>query len=88
VRSELRSAPSDPFAYGGRIFTDTITHDPQALRFLIAQVGIDNIVLGTDMPADMATPDPIGALREVVDEAGIKIITEDNPARLYPFGGA
>jgi len=85
VRPELEGAPEDPFAYLGQILLDPITHDPDALRYLVAKAGAGNLVMGTDLPFDMATPSPMSALREVCDEATVRAIAEDNPAALYRF---
>lgn len=46
---------------------DTITHDAASPRFLVERVGADNVVMGTDLPFDMATPEPMAALEEAVD---------------------
>src|SRR5262249_13235510 len=58
VRSFPESAPRDPADYFGRVRTDCLTHDRRALRFLIDQAGIDNVLMGTDLPCDMASPEP------------------------------
>ena len=83
VRSELREAPTDPFGYSGRVFVDTITHDRQALQFLVSKMGPESVVMGTDLPYDMATPSPMRALAEAVDEKTQRLIAEDNHARLF-----
>ena len=84
VRPELRSAPADPFAYLDRLSFDIITHDPKALAFLIDRVGVDRVVMGTDLPFDMAPPDPMALLRDAApDEATVRAVSEINPARLY-----
>jgi aminocarboxymuconate-semialdehyde decarboxylase len=88
VRPELAEAPPDPWAYSQRLFFDIITHDPSSLAFLIDRAGADRVVLGTDLPFDMATPDPMGLLEGAADEDTIRAITERNPARLYGFDGA
>lgn len=85
VRPELRSAPEDPWAYLGRIAADVITHDRQALAYLIARCGAENVVMGTDLPFDMATPSPMDALAEAADERTARMIAEENPARLFRF---
>jgi aminocarboxymuconate-semialdehyde decarboxylase len=85
VRPELAHAPADPWVYRGQVLIDTITHDAAALRFAVERMGPDNVLLGTDMPADMATPDPLSALAEAVDAATFTAIAERNPARLYQF---
>jgi aminocarboxymuconate-semialdehyde decarboxylase len=41
-----------------RLYFDTITHDPQALRFLVELVGADHVLLGSDSPFDMGDEDP------------------------------
>lgn len=86
VRPELASAPEDPWAYRGRILADTISHDPDALAFLVARMGAENVVMGTDLPFDMATPHPMRALEEAVDTDVACCIAEENPARLFGFG--
>ena len=83
VRPELAGSPADPWAYAGRILFDPITHDADALRYLVAKIGAEHLVLGTDLPFDMATPDPLGALRDACDDATVEAITEHNPAALY-----
>jgi aminocarboxymuconate-semialdehyde decarboxylase len=85
VRPELTDAPEDPWAYVGRIVVDTITHDVEALRYLISRLHADNVLLGTDLPFDMATGDPIAQLEAAADAATVKQIAEDNPARLFGF---
>jgi aminocarboxymuconate-semialdehyde decarboxylase len=85
VRRELAAAPADPWAYVGRILFDTITHDPQALRYLVSRVGAENVLMGTDLPFDMATPNAMEALAAAVDAETARRIAEENPARLYRF---
>ena len=50
VRTELADSPRDPHDYFGRVFVDTITHDPAALRFLVERVGAGNVAMGTRPP--------------------------------------
>ncbi|HEX6487592.1 MAG TPA: amidohydrolase family protein [Candidatus Dormibacteraeota bacterium] len=85
VRPELRSAPEDPWKYMGQVLVDTITHDAAALRYLIDRAGVDNVLVGTDLPFDMATPQPVAALEEAADERTTRTIAESNPARLFRF---
>jgi aminocarboxymuconate-semialdehyde decarboxylase len=85
VRPELADSPADPWSYIGQILLDPITHDADALRYMVDKVGAENIVLGSDLPFDMATPDPLGALRAAVDEETVAQIAERNPAELYRF---
>ena len=83
VRAELADSPPDPHAYWGRVFVDTITHDAAALRFLVERVGADNVAMGTDLPFDMATPDPVRALEEAVDADTARRVMGETPARLF-----
>jgi aminocarboxymuconate-semialdehyde decarboxylase len=83
VRAELEDAPPDPHTYFGRIVVDTITHDPAALRFLVERVGADNVAMGTDLPFDMATPEPVAALEGAVDTDTARRIMEETPRRVF-----
>jgi aminocarboxymuconate-semialdehyde decarboxylase len=63
VRAEARAnTDSSPKALLRRLYFDTITHDPQALRYLIDLVGVDHVVLGSDSPFDMGDEDPMGTI--------------------------
>ena len=83
VRPELANSPPNPHAYYGRVFVDTITHDPAALRFLVERVGADNVAMGTDLPFDMATPSPVAALEAAVAPDTARRIMEETPRRLF-----
>jgi aminocarboxymuconate-semialdehyde decarboxylase len=83
VRPELAESPPDPHAYFGRIAVDTITHDPAALCFLVERVGPDNVAMGTDLPFDMATPEPVAALEEAVDADAARRIMDETPRRVF-----
>lgn len=86
VRPELAESPPDPWAYRGQVVVDTITHDVAALRYVVERMGVENVVMGTDIPFDMATPAPMDELRHAVDDAAVRSIAENNPARLFGFG--
>jgi len=45
-----------------RFHFDTLTHDPQALRYLVELVGAERLVLGTDAPFDMGDENPRATL--------------------------
>jgi aminocarboxymuconate-semialdehyde decarboxylase len=85
VRPELADAPEDPWAYLDRFWFDTITHDAAALRYLVERVGVDRVVLGTDLPFDMAPVDPVAELRSALDDETFAAVTERNPRRLFNF---
>jgi aminocarboxymuconate-semialdehyde decarboxylase len=83
VRAELADSPPDPYDYFGRIVVDTITHDAAALRFLVDRVGAANVAMGTDLPFDMAPPDPVAALEEAVGEETARCVMEETPKRIF-----
>ncbi|HVB78304.1 MAG TPA: amidohydrolase family protein [Candidatus Nitrosotalea sp.] len=83
VRPEMAGIAGDPWSYAGRLLFDTITHDPQALAYLVLRAGVDNVVLGTDMPFDMGTTTPIADVSEAVDERASQAICEVNPRRVF-----
>jgi aminocarboxymuconate-semialdehyde decarboxylase len=84
VRPELADSPADPWTYFGQVVVDAITHDPEALRYLISRVGADNVLLGTDLPFDMAPPDPMGLVRAATDDPEIlDKVAGANATRLY-----
>jgi aminocarboxymuconate-semialdehyde decarboxylase len=87
VRPELESAPREPFAYRGQVLVDTITHDVDSLRFLLSRMGAENVVMGTDLPFDMATPQPLAELAAAADTATARVVAEDNPTRLFGMAG-
>jgi aminocarboxymuconate-semialdehyde decarboxylase len=60
VRSEARTAIAEPPSrYLNRFWFDTITHGDAPLRLLEQVVGADRLVLGTDLPYDMADRHPL-----------------------------
>ena len=83
VRDELADSPPDPHAYFGPVVVDTITHDTRALRYLVDRVGAENVAMGTDLPFDMATPEPVAALEEAVNAETAARIMEETPRRLF-----
>jgi aminocarboxymuconate-semialdehyde decarboxylase len=84
VRRELADSPEDPWAYLDRIWFDSVTHDAAALGYLVERVGAERVVLGTDLPFDMALPEPLRLLADAVDADTAARIAEANPAALYP----
>jgi aminocarboxymuconate-semialdehyde decarboxylase len=54
-----RSIPEPPSHYQRRLYYDTVVGSEAALRFLIDQVGIDRVVLGSDWPFVPWHPSPV-----------------------------
>ncbi|MDH5295305.1 MAG: amidohydrolase, partial [Acidimicrobiia bacterium] len=60
VRAEAREHASRlPSDYLGMLWYDSLVHGSDNLRRVIEVAGIDQVVLGTDFPADMGQPDPV-----------------------------
>jgi aminocarboxymuconate-semialdehyde decarboxylase len=83
VRPELAGSPPDPFAFLPQLWFDILTHDPQALTYLVSRVGAENVVLGTDLPFDMSLPDPVATMERALDAETIAAVSEANPAALF-----
>lgn len=70
--SKLRESPEASIR---RFLFDTVTHDPQVLRELVAFAGPERVVLGTDYPFDMGDPRAQETLRatglDPQDEAAV-----------------
>ena len=84
VRAEVKEAlRRPPSAYLKRFYADTITHGDRPLAFLIEAAGPDRVLLGTDLPYDMADTDPAGRLRRLeLAPAATAAIESANAARL------
>lgn len=64
VRNEARvKSDHKPSSFLDRFWFDTITHSDASLRFLVELVGSERVVLGTDLPFDMADAAPLDRLR-------------------------
>jgi hypothetical protein len=46
-------------------------------------VGLDRVVLGTDLPFDMALPDPVRKVEAALGETGLHAVAERNPVSLF-----
>jgi aminocarboxymuconate-semialdehyde decarboxylase len=86
VRPELVDAPVNAWEFFGQLYFDTITHDAPALRYLVERVGLDHVVLGTDLPFDMALAAPVATLSDALTEAQIQAVAVTNPRRLFGLG--
>lgn len=60
----------DPEKALGMLWYDTLLHDPAALELLIAKVGADRVMLGSDMPFPIGDPAP----RAILD--GVKLSSD------------
>jgi aminocarboxymuconate-semialdehyde decarboxylase len=79
-------AERPPSEYLGRFHYDTILHHGPALRYLRDLVGIDRMLLGTDLPFPPGDPDPLKTLRDAgLAEDDITRIADRNPRALFPL---
>ena len=72
---ELTPGLGDPADALGRIYTDTVLHDPRVLRFVIEIVGADRIMMGSDQPFPIGDllPTKIVAASGVDDATAMRI---------------
>jgi aminocarboxymuconate-semialdehyde decarboxylase len=56
---ERRSIPHPPSSYQRRLYYDTVVGSEKALRFLLDEVGVDRVVLGSDWPFVPWHPSPV-----------------------------
>lgn len=71
VRPEAGKIHKPPSEYLQRIYFDSLVYSPEQLRALIAQVGVSQIVIGTDYAFDMGDYDVhelIAALQDLREE--------------------
>jgi aminocarboxymuconate-semialdehyde decarboxylase len=62
VRPEARACAEPPSSYLRRLWFDSLVHTPGALRALVAAVGADRVLRGSDHPFDMGVTDPVARL--------------------------
>jgi aminocarboxymuconate-semialdehyde decarboxylase len=80
-RVQLQRKPSE---YLDRFYYDTISHHDSALAWLLELVGDDRVVLGTDLPYDMADQDPVGRVdRLPLAPASRARVAGTNATRLF-----
>jgi aminocarboxymuconate-semialdehyde decarboxylase len=83
VRPEFEGHSIDAGSILRNVTVDCLTHDPDVLRLLVERVGLDRVVLGTDLPFDMASTNPVEALIEAVGISAAEQIMCKGPARLF-----
>jgi aminocarboxymuconate-semialdehyde decarboxylase len=85
ARSDARAGCAHPpSSYLGRLYFDSLVHDPYVLRELVRAAGADRVLLGSDFPFDMGTEDPVGALRAGhLSDADFHAVRGGNAAALF-----
>lgn len=81
----MKHAPSE---YLRRIHFDSLVYSPESLANLIAQVGVGQVVVGTDYPFDMGSYDIHGLIEAVpsLTDTERAAILGDNAVRLLGLG--
>jgi len=86
VRPETKGVAKKPFsAYLRRFTYDIISHDSAALRYLVATVGADRVMLGTDFCFDMGYDRPLAIIQAKTTGLSLKDqrrVVRDNAARV------
>src|SRR5262249_50140071 len=76
-RPEARAKiPRPPSSYQRQLYYDTVTGNEEALRFLLDQVGAEQVVLGSDWPFVPWHPSPVTWLN------GLASVTPDEKDRI------
>jgi len=77
VRTEARvHIQKPPSTYQRRLYYDCVVGSEAALRFLIDQVGVDRVVLGSDWPFVRWDPSPVGWVK------GLQSLSEDEKDKI------
>ena len=85
VRGEIKPLhlPQPPSAYMQRFTYDTIVHSKPVMEFLIREVGVERILLGSDYCFDMGYEQPVRFLGEInLTNSQRKMILEGNASRM------
>ena len=83
----MKQAPSD---YLRRIHFDSLVYSPESLQRLVEQVGVRQVVVGTDYPFDMGSYDVHGLVGAVpsLSAADRADVLGRNAMRLLGLGAA
>lgn len=77
-----------PEASFRRFLFDTVVHSPLALSGLVAAVGAERVLLGSDLPFEMGSDDPLADLKAIgLDTPAERRIACGNAAALASGGG-
>jgi aminocarboxymuconate-semialdehyde decarboxylase len=86
ARSDSHGAlPHPPTTYLKRVYVDGIVFTPHQLEALVALLGADHVMLGTDYPYDMGEYDPLGHLgaTESLDMVAASMIPGGNARMVF-----
>jgi len=83
VRPEIPIEAAEVWRAFSQLYFDTITHDLAALRYLAERTGTELVVLGTDLPFDMAQREPAEWLAQAFGEEARERVGSANARRLF-----
>ena len=86
VRPEVRRLTAEaPSTYLKRLWFDTCVFSSALIDTLVATVGTDRVMMGSDYPFDMGDPDPIGLVKSshTLSEADKHKLMFGNASRLF-----
>lgn len=77
-----------PREYARRIYVDSLTYDPDALRFVLESFGTDRVMLGTDYPFRGRDPAPQASLDALELDESVRAAIEHGNALAFLGVGA
>lgn len=85
VRPEVRRLTADaPSTYLKRMWFDTCVFSPNLIDQLVAAVGVDRVMMGSDYPFDMGDDDPVGLVnRSSLSDDDREKVLFGNASRLF-----
>ena len=85
VRPECRlHIDRPPSEYLKQVYVDTVVYTPESVARLVATLGADHVLLGTDYPFDMGEEDPVGLVERTpgLSAGERELVQGGNAARL------
>jgi aminocarboxymuconate-semialdehyde decarboxylase len=84
VRPDAQGCREAPSSYLSRIWYDALVYTAPALRHLVAAVGADRVLLGSDYPFDMGVTDGVERIRSAgLDDTTVARLLHRNAATLF-----
>lgn len=85
VRPEVRRLTADaPSTYLKRMWFDTCVFSPTLIDHLVATVGVDRVMMGSDYPFDMGDEDPVGLVKQAtLSDTDREKVLFGNAGRLF-----
>jgi aminocarboxymuconate-semialdehyde decarboxylase len=80
---------ADPVEALSLLYTDTVVHDPRVLRFVVAVLGTERLMLGSDMPFPIGDEEPariVAAAGLISDQA--TAVNGGTAAKVFRIGSA